>query len=303
MQPRSALADLLKLSTFSLLAVAAGWWTWHWRTAPLLASLGAVAIVLVHAFVLAAEFIALYLVGPGAGTPRPTKRQLFVAWTAETLMALRVFCWRQPFRWREVPDNLDGGDLAGRRGVVLIHGFMCNRGIWTPWLKVLKASNHPFTAINLEPAFGSISHYVPLIEQAVQRVASITGMPPLLVCHSMGGLAARAWLQAAQGHDRVAHVLTIATPHHGTWLARFSQLANGREMRQGSAWLAALERAEGSRPHDGFTCWYTNCDNIVFPVATATLIGADNRLLPGLAHVDLAFAPEVMESALQRLAA
>ena len=137
----------------------------------------------------------------------------------------------------------------------------------------------------------------------MQRVTAVTGMPPLLVCHSMGGLAARAWLHAMQGHDRVVHVVTIATPHHGTWLARFSQLTNGREMRQGSGWLSALERAEAGMPHHAFTCWYTDCDNIVFPVATATLPGADNRLLRGVAHVDLAFEREVMESSLGRLAA
>jgi triacylglycerol lipase len=40
--------------------------------------------------------------------------------------------------------------------------------------------------------FGGIDDYAPLIEQAVQQVTQATGRPPLLVCHSMGGLAARA---------------------------------------------------------------------------------------------------------------
>jgi pimeloyl-ACP methyl ester carboxylesterase len=217
-------------------------------------------------------------------------------------MALRVFCWRQPFRWREVPDHVDAPSLAGRRGVVLIHGFVCNRGFWSPWLKVLRSRDHAFVAVNLEPVFGSISSYAPIIEEAVQRVTRVTGLAPLLVCHSMGGLAARDWLEARQGHDRVMHVVTIASPHHGTWLARFSRLTNGREMRRGSAWLAKLEQARGGRPYAEFTCWYTNCDNIVFPVTTATLPGADNRLLAGVAHVDLAFEPEVMETTLRRLA-
>ena len=45
-------------------------------------------------------------------------------------------------------------------------------------------------------------------------------------------------------------------------------------------------------------CWYTNCDNIVFPPSTATLPGADNRLVRGVAHVQLAFVPEVIERTL-----
>jgi triacylglycerol esterase/lipase EstA (alpha/beta hydrolase family) len=119
----------------------------------------------------------------------------------------------------------------------------------------------------------------------------------------MGGLAARAWLRGKQADDRVAHVITIGTPHHGTWLGRFSRLANGRQMRLGSRWLGELGRYGTPQRHAAFTCWYSNCDNIVFPVATATLPGADNRMVRGVAHVDLAFAPAVVRESLARITA
>jgi triacylglycerol esterase/lipase EstA (alpha/beta hydrolase family) len=185
--------------------------------------------------------------------------------------------------------------------MVLIHGFICNRGLWTPWLKELRQRGVPFVAVNLEPAFGSIDEYPPIIEAAVERVAQATGMPPVLVCHSMGGIAARAWLRATDGADRVHHVITIGSPHHGTWLARYSHLSNGRQMRIDSQWLAQLglpSETERAR----FTCWYSNCDNMVFPVTTATLPGADNRLVRGRAHVELAFDPQVMADSLARVA-
>ncbi|HEY2254752.1 MAG TPA: permease, partial [Variovorax sp.] len=38
-----------------------------------------------------------------------------------------------------------------------------------------------------------------------------------------------------------------------------------------------------------FTCWHSNCDNIVFPPSTTRLAGADNRLVEGQGHVELAF--------------
>jgi hypothetical protein len=72
-------------------------------------------------------------------------------------------------------------------------------------------------------------------------------------------------------------------------------------MRLASAWLLQLEQAEAAQARPPWTCWYSNCDNIVFPPATAMLAGADNRLLAGLAHVDLAFAPEVLEHTLDLL--
>ena len=64
-------------------------------------------------------------------------------------------------------------------------------------------------------------------------------------------------------------------------------------MRVGSEWLRELAATEPP-VQQHFTCWYSNADNVVFPPVSATLPGADNRLLPGAAHVDLAFRPEVM---------
>jgi triacylglycerol esterase/lipase EstA (alpha/beta hydrolase family) len=213
-----------------------------------------------------------------------------------------VFAWRQPFRWREVPDHLAAPGEPSRRGVVFIHGFVCNRGFWTPWMKELRARGHSFVAVNLEPVFGSIDDYVPIVEQAVEAVARASGMPPVLVCHSMGGLAARAWLCAERGESRVDHVITIGSPHQGTWLAQFSHLRNGRQMKRQGEWLRCLVQQETAGVTAKFTCWYTNCDNIVFPASTATLPGADNRLVRGVAHVELAFHPEVLRDSLDLIA-
>lgn len=295
MQSRSALARLQQVTTLSLLAWALIWLGWYWERSPRLAVAGFLVIVMGYSVFLAVEFVALRLFGTDRA-PRPTWAELARAWVAETVAAPRVFCWRQPFRWRVVPDLLETGGEP-RRGTIFIHGFVCNRGFWNPWLKRLRASGHPFIAVNLEPVFGSIDEYVPIVEDAVRRITQVTGLPPVLVCHSMGGLAARAWLGAKSAQDRVHRIITIASPHHGTWFGRFSHLTNGRQMRLRSPWLAALEqRTVGG--NSKFTCWYTNCDNIVFPASTATLAGADNRLVRGVAHVELAFQREVMEQSL-----
>ncbi|MBG9388516.1 alpha/beta fold hydrolase [Caenimonas sp. DR4.4] len=290
------LARLQQAITLSLLACAAAWLDWFWATSPLLAVCGFVLIGMGYSLFLAAEFIALRLAGRAPAALRPGWKELLRAWLAETATAPRVFCWRQPFRWKAVPDELGASRDAGRkRGVVFIHGFFCNRGFWAPWLTRARAEGRCYAAVNLEPVFGSIDEYAPLIGRAVRAVTQATGLAPVVVCHSMGGLAARAWLRA-QGGAAVHHVVTIGSPHRGTWLARFSRGGNGRQMQEGGMWLAELERVESARQAPEFTCWYSNCDNIVFPVLTATLPGADNRLVRGAAHVDLAFRPEVMDA-------
>lgn len=302
MHPHSALARLQQFTTLGLLAAAAAWLAWHWKSSPWLAAVGFAAIVLGYALFLAFEFVALYFVDRKAAHSA-SARELARAWWGEVRVAPLVFCWRQPFRWNAVPDHLAGAALKGRRGAVFVHGFVCNRGFWTPWLRRMRSAGHAYAAVNLQPVFGSIDDYAPIIEDAVQRVTDATGLPPVLVCHSMGGLAVRAWLREKQADARVAHIITIGTPHRGTWLGRFSRLANGIQMRLESGWLGELGKYGNPQRHASFTCWYSNCDNIVFPVETATLPGADNRLVRGAAHVDLAFMPRVMEESLARIIA
>jgi triacylglycerol esterase/lipase EstA (alpha/beta hydrolase family) len=153
----------------------------------------------------------------------------------------------------------------------------------------LRSAGVPFVAVNLEPLFGSIDNYVDIVDEAVRRLESATNEAPVLVAHSMGGLAVRAWLSMANNVARVHRVVTIGTPHHGTWLARFGHAANGRQMRIDSPWLQQLVRSESPRHYALFTCFYSHCDNIVFPASTATLPGASNRHVAGTAHVHLAF--------------
>jgi pimeloyl-ACP methyl ester carboxylesterase len=292
------LAQLQKIITLALLAAASAWLVFFAHR-PQLAFAGCAAILLAYTIVLALELIAACVVGKADPAPRPTWRELMSAWLGEALVMPGVFCWRQPFRAYAVPDNLSA-QSASRRGVVFVHGFFCNRGFWTPWLEKALGRGHAFIALNLEPLFGSIENYAPQIEVAVEKLTRHTGLPPILICHSMGGLAARAWFHRYGAGARVHHIVTIGTPHRGTWLARFGHGENSLQMRQGSSWLAHLGATPPARD-SLFTCWYSNCDNVVFPTSSATLPGADNRLLRGAAHVHMAFLPQVMDVTLALL--
>jgi hypothetical protein len=306
------LATLQRRLVLGTLVLVLGWAAWlllkgAWATALLVVALGFAG----HALVLAFEFLCVAWVNRGDPAPPAGIGDLLRAWWAETLIAPRVFAWRQPFRqhaWPDQPGPPPGGATAPRRrGVVLIHGFICNRAFWQPWYPRLRALGIPHASVDLEPVFGSIDEYVPLIEAAVQRIEAATGLPPVLVCHSMGGLAARAWLRESANRGgaetRVHRVVTIGTPHHGTWLARWSFTPNGRQMRCDSRWIATLAAAEPLERLARFTCYYSHCDNIVFPASTAVLPGSEVHHVRGAAHVHMAFVPAVMEPVLQALAA
>jgi predicted alpha/beta hydrolase family esterase len=286
------LARLQQATTLGALLLAALWAVFAWRGGhPGWAVAGALVVLGGYAAVLALELVLLRAVHGDDPAPRASTRQLLVAWCGEVTSAPLVFCWRQPFRCTRWPDHLPA-DARGRRGVLLVHGFVCNRGLWNPWMARLTAASVPFVAVNLEPVFGSIDDYAATIEDGVRRLEAATGLPPVAVAHSMGGLALRRWWAEHGDDDRLHHAITIGTPHQGTWLARFALSRNTQQMKRLSHWLQALQQREGPSRAARFTCFYSHCDNIVFPPSTATLPGADNRHLPGIAHVHMADAPE-----------
>jgi predicted alpha/beta hydrolase family esterase len=295
------LARLQQFTTLALLLAASSWALLAWRHDHLAwAGAGALCILFAYALILAVEFAMLQRAHGNDPTPRATATQLLRAWWGEVGSAPLVFCWRQPFRSRRWPNHLPA-HAQGRRGVLLVHGFVCNRGLWNPWLQRLLAADVPFVAVNLEPVFGSIDDYMAIIEDAVQKLERRTGVPPVIVAHSMGGLAVRRWW-AERGDDaRVHHAVTIGTPHQGTWLARFAMTRNARQMRQRSGWLSTLAQREPASRAARFTCYYSHCDNIVFPPSMGTLPGADNRHLEGTAHVHMADRPEPFDEVLQLL--
>ena len=291
-----------KILVLGWLLASAAWLAWAWPRSLALA-LGGWAIAASTSLAwLGLQFVLMRRINRRDATPAAGRWALLRAWWLEALTCTWVFGWLQPFAHRQQPDWLPATP-TGQRGVVLVHGFLCNRGVWLPWLPELRARGHAYVALTLEPAFGSVDDYVAAIDTAMRQVQAATGLPPVLVGHSMGGLAARAWLRtlAQPPAQRVHRILTLGTPHHGTWPARFSHTTNGMQMRLDSPWLQALAASEGAAQRALFSCWYSDCDNIVYPTRSATLDGADNHLLQGLGHVHMLYAPQVRAACWQAL--
>lgn len=297
------LARLQQFTTLSLVALAVAWAAYFaHRRQTFVALVGALLIVFAYAFVLGAETLLLRRVNRSDPAPSADAPTLLKAWGSEVIIAARVFCWYQPFRSLSVPDELSS-TREDAAGIVFVHGFACNRGIWLPWLRRLRALDIPFVAVDLEPVFAGIDSYVAIVDAGVSRLHASTGRRPIIVAHSMGGLAVRAWLAAHDAESRVEQVITIGTPHHGTVLARLAMAANATQMRRKSDWLAELARREPETRVAAFICYYSHCDNVVMPASSATLPGADNRHLPGVGHVSMTSDERILKDILVRVGA
>ncbi len=145
----------------------AAWLVWQWPQSPVRAVLGALLPLGLYLVVMAVEFVLMHITNRTDAAPRARRSQVLAAWWAEVWVALVVFCWRQPFRHQSVPDWLPA-QPTGKRGVVLVHGFMCNRGLVAAVVCAPAGAGHAYVAVNLEPVMGSIDDYADTIDEAVR---------------------------------------------------------------------------------------------------------------------------------------
>jgi triacylglycerol esterase/lipase EstA (alpha/beta hydrolase family) len=192
--------------------------------------------------------------------------------------------------------------------VLLLHGYGCNSGYWSVLTRRLCAARISHATLDLEPITGAIDGYVPQVQRAVDKLCRETGAAKVVVvAHSMGGLVARAWLRA-HGSARVARVITLGTPHHGTCLASFGMGSNAAQMRRGadgveSEWLRDLAAGEGAATRALITSIYSHHDNIVSPQTSSHLEGANNIEFGGVGHVALGRNRRVLDRVMQEIAA
>jgi len=285
---------------------------WDW---PAAVALGACAPLGVHASIVLLGFVVARAVsGPAPAAWRVGPLGALRMFAREFAVSLRLFQVEMPWMPRRALAGTDaraGAPSGAATGagathdpvpVLLVHGFLCNRQVWRPMAAWLAARGHAIEAIDLEPVFGSIDAYADRVDAAVRALQARTGrLQVALVCHSMGGLAARAYLRA-HGTAAVAGVVTLGTPHRGTFHARFGHGRNAAQMRQDSAWLQALDASEPAGMRRLFTIVLTHHDNIVVPAAAQVLPGARVIELGGLGHLTLAYDTRVRDAVGEALA-
>jgi triacylglycerol esterase/lipase EstA (alpha/beta hydrolase family) len=214
---------------------------------------------------------------------------LEAAW-GELTAALLIFGLRMPWA-RGNPGVLPatGSAKLGRTTlpVLLVHGFVCNHRVWDTVSLRLRAQGHSVLALDLEPLFTSIDDYAPLIDTAVTRLCTQTGSnQAVLVGHSMGGLAIRAWLRA-HGDSRAAKIITLGTPHQGTQAPQWLSTPNGEQMAWGSHWLAELAQSETPAIRQRMGLALTQHDNIVYPQREQRLDGARVTEFSAIGHLQM----------------
>lgn len=145
---------------------------------------------------------------------------------------------------------------APRHPVVLVHGLLgFVRRTVTRLLSFayfegveddLASAGVPVRCVAL-PATAAVADRARALAEAVDRLGAERVN---VVAHSMGGLDARWWVGRLGGHRRVASLTTIATPHHGTYVADWGGLRVGRAL---SGWRRLAELGVDARAFPDLT--------------------------------------------------
>ncbi len=248
---------------------------------------------------------------------------LLALWLRETMAAVLLYGWLQPverFLRPALPaespcgasGSADPADEHERAAVLLLHGFFCNGGFfWRMRRALVRAGvDHVYT-LNMEPPFGSITGFSRQASARIEAIRTATGCRKvIIVAHSMGGLVARRMRELNLSQDAVAGLITLGTPHHGTWHARILASVVTRQMRlnlpveketPSNPWLDRLNADEFDPLPYPVTSIYSYQDNIIAPQDSAALGMAENLPMKGVGHLEMAFSRRVVEAVVTRV--
>lgn len=153
----------------------------------------------------------------------------FVRWQKRAQIARAVV--------RDVLTNLRLGNDVQRvtdfrtcqRPILLLYGFgSTRRALRIIELRLRRRLNRCVFSINLGGYkdtlnTSSIEYLAKLVDEKVEALHRRYGVEEIdIVAHSKGGLIARYYVKRLNGARRVRHLVTLATPHRGTWIAFFS---------------------------------------------------------------------------------
>lgn len=186
-----------------------------------------------------------------------------------------------------------------QRTVVLVHGYLANRSTLLPLAAYLRWRGCPqVLSFNYRSSQGVERGAIALRDYLRRHVR---GGRIDLVCHSLGGLVARVYLQHLGGARRVDHCVTLATPHLGTYNSYWVASRVGRDLRPDSPLLSRLQASRHLADRVRFLSIVAGSDNLVVPRVFAA--HEEVVRVPDVGHVGLLFAPRVLSMVADRLAA
>lgn len=197
----------------------------------------------------------------------------------------------------------DPAPAPARSPILLIHGVLCNGGVWHPFKRWLAHRDiAPAYTLSYGPPLASIDAFADQAAAKIDAILADTGAEKVIVvAHSMGGLVMRAYLRR-YGGSKVARLVTIATPHEGSMLAWIAIGQSMAQLRPRNPWLAGLGIPEGDDVPPIVSLWSWH-DSMVAPQTSSRVTFGENIEVAGIGHTALLRDEAVFQRVLKEIEA
>ncbi len=176
--------------------------------------------------------------------------------------------------------------------ILLVHGLIDNRSVFT--LLRLGLNRRGFGrvfALNYSPLTHDVRTAAARLGEEIEAIVAQTGYERIhVVGHSLGGLIARYYVTRLGGDARVHTLVTLGTPHRGTYAAYAVPSRLTTQLRPNSRLMQELDGPVG-QCRTRFIVYWSDMDQMIVPRGNAALHHRDlsvrNIALHGVGHVSL----------------
>ena len=189
-------------------------------------------------------------------------------------------------------ERVEAGEPDGHPPLIFVHGLGGSRGDFMLMAQYLRLHGRKRSyRVHLDGG-QTLSELATALGQFVRAVHEATGEPQVeLVAHSLGGLVVRLMLlEQADVVERIRTVITMGTPHNGTYPARFADTVITRELRPDSPLIGRLAATPWPRQVRGVTFW-SKSDMLVLPPESAALDGTHQLEVTPFTHYSYLIDP------------
>ena len=196
---------------------------------------------------------------------------------------------------------IDPGEPDGHPPLVFVHGLGGNRGnfLLMAWYLRLHGRSRSYK-IHFDGG-QSMDQMAAALARFIRAVRKATGEPQVdLVAHSMGGLVARLAVTEHRLGGSVKTLVTMGTPHRGTYPARYANTVNLRDLRPDSDLIRRVNSKPWPAKVRGVTFW-SKGDLFVLPAESAAVPGTEQVDMSPFTHYSYLIDPRSWAAAARAL--
>lgn len=192
---------------------------------------------------------------------------------------------------------------SGSKYIIMTPGYGEPGFVMTVALKnITKKLGIQSYAMSGFPHFGDIREEAQAVKIKSVEIFQKTGNRVDVIGHSQGGLIGRYYVKFLGGSELGERYISVATPHHGTYVAYAGIGEAAEQMRYNSDFIKELNKGDETPGNIKYTSIWTNTDVIVVPSSSCILEGANNLMFKNGTHHLLILRKEVQQSIEKALA-